>query len=140
MTGIDIAPTAVDAANVKFSSNPMISCHLQDFFTIQDTPLAGKFDGIWEHTCFCAIPPTMRSQYVTAAAVALKPNGLLLACFYLNPWDPEEDQTQGPPFGTSLAELEHLFAKYFDFLDSKIPEFTFPGREGKEVIQLLKKR
>ena len=51
-----------------------------DLFTL---PLAwnGRFDWVFEHTCFCAIDPARRAEYVRTVADALRPDGQLLAIF-----------------------------------------------------------
>ena len=58
-----------------------------------------------------------------------------------NPWDEgEEPAGGGPPFGVSIAELDQLFGPVFDRIDEKHPRSSFPGREGREIIWLLRKR
>jgi len=138
--GLDIAPTAVEKGSGLWVSNPKITIELSDFFMIDKSPHAGTFDGIWEHTCFCAIDPSMREQYVRSAVAALRPRGLLVACFYLTPWDPDEDQTQGPPFGSHLESLDELFSEFFFLEKEYLPPATFPGREGKEWLRILRRR
>lgn len=138
--GLDIAPLAVAQASLLWNSEPRLSIELGDLFKLEEGPLAGVFDGVWEHTCFCAIPPAMRKDYVRAVAAALKPGGCLLSCFYLRPWDPDEDQTQGPPFGTSEEELDNLFEERF-ILENQFPPLdTFPGREGRELIRKWRRK
>ncbi|RYD33586.1 MAG: methyltransferase domain-containing protein, partial [Verrucomicrobiaceae bacterium] len=86
VTGLDIAPLAVEAARKRLAALPnadatagVMTVELADVFTdCARPPLAGAFDAVWEHTCFCAIPPERRSDYVQAMASALKPGGLLL--------------------------------------------------------------
>lgn len=140
VVGLDIAPLAVEAASQLWSGNPQIVIELGDLFQFESHPQAGTFDGVWEHTCFCAIPPEMRPAYVKSVASALRPGGLLLACFYLTPWDADEDQTQGPPFQSSLAELDELFNEHFFLEKEHLPVETFAGREGKEWLRFLRKR
>ena len=45
-----------------------------------------------------------------------------------------------PPFGVSIAELDQLFGRVFDRIDEKHPRCSFLGREGREIIWLLRKR
>ena len=139
VVGMDIAPSAVDGAKVKWSDQPAINIELGDLFAMEHSSHAGQFDGVWEHTCFCAIDPSMRLKYVQSVAAALKPGGKFIACFYLTPWDEDEDQTQGPPFGTSREELDKLFGCDFMIDHEFVPQTTFPGREGKELVRILRK-
>ena len=140
VVGLDIAPLAVEQAQKLWLDNPRMIMQTGDLFTLCDGSLAGTFDGVWEHTCFCAIPPTRRKDYVQSVAAALKPGGRLVSCFYLRPWDPEEDQSQGPPFGSSLEELDALFGTHFILEKEFPPNATFQGREGRELIRQWRKK
>ncbi|MEO6846414.1 MAG: thiopurine S-methyltransferase, partial [Chthoniobacterales bacterium] len=96
----------------------------------------GVYDWVFEHTCFCAIDPARRNDYVKAVASALKAEGHLLAIFFLNP-DHDED---GPPFGVTLSELDEFFGPFFSLEREWRPTRCFPGRENREMVRLLKKR
>ena len=65
----------------------------------------------------------------------LKPGGLLVGVFYINPeMDPGET---GPPFGISTDELTALFAERFQVVESHVPAAAYPGREGRECVRVL---
>lgn len=133
VTGFDISPSAVKRAR----AHPTVGGerYVQgDFFALPPTQ-RGVFDVVFEHTCFCAIPPERREDYVSAVATALVPNGLLFAVFYLDPGlDPGES---GPPFGVTRAELDALFGPRFKMLREWVPPATYPGRESRETCRLL---
>jgi SAM-dependent methyltransferase len=116
---------------------PHISLKHGDFFQFAQQEGREAFDWVFEHTCFCAIDRDLRDDYVLAAHAALKPGGHLLAVFYLRPWAENEDQTQGPPFGTSEAELDQRFGSRFTVLESFVPEVSYSGREGRELLRLM---
>jgi SAM-dependent methyltransferase len=97
--------------------------------------MRGAFDGVFEHTCFCAIDPSQRPAYVEAVASALKPGGQFLAIFYLDPGNDSPDE--GPPFGVSIAELDRLFLPRFTLLREWLPQHAYPGREGREWLRLM---
>jgi SAM-dependent methyltransferase len=134
VVGLDISPSAVKAAK----AHPTVGGERYvpgDLFALPP-PLRGAFDVVFEHTCFCAIPPERRADYVSAVASALAPGGLVLAVFYLDPGlDPGES---GPPFGVTRAELDALFAPRFTLLREWTPSATYPGREGRETCRLLR--
>ncbi|HWB58886.1 MAG TPA: methyltransferase [Chthoniobacteraceae bacterium] len=132
--GIDIAPSAIRGAQ-SYPKVARENYQLADLFNLP-AEFTGRFDWVWEHTCFCAIDPAMRPRYAQSVAAALKPGGRLLAIFYLNP-DNDED---GPPHRVSLAELDSLFTDYFSLEREWLPAKTFPGREGREWMRLLVKR
>jgi SAM-dependent methyltransferase len=139
VTGIDISPLAIDRAR----QYPVVGqevYQIGDFFNPRQEDL-GQFQWAFEHTCFCAINPERRLDYVRAIAGALQAGGFLLAIFYLNPWDlGEEPPEGGPPFGVSIAELDRLFDPVFDRLEVLHPRSSYPGWEGREILRLLQRR
>jgi SAM-dependent methyltransferase len=133
VVGLDIAPSAVALAK----SEPTVGGERYmsgDLFALP-AKMRAAFDVVFEHTCFCAIDPALRADYVAAVAGALKPAGRLLAIFYLDPGlDPG---TSGPPFGVTREELDAFFSPRFTLLGEWPPAATYPGREGRELCRLL---
>ncbi len=132
--GLDLAPSAFAGVEAL----PNMRFVVGDLFALP-TEFSSAFDAVFEHTCFCAIPRERRDDYVQAVAKVLKPDGKLLALFYLNPRD-DSDPTLGPPFNATLDELDTRFAEHFTLLRSETPTAAFPGREGREVLRLLQKK
>ncbi len=129
VTGFDLSVTAIAQA----CANPPLgneSYVLGDLFDLPAS-LFGCFDWVVEHTCFCAIPPLRRLDYVRAITQLLKPGGHYFAIFYLTP-----EAEQGPPFGVTREEIGKLFDPAFKLLEEWIPARTFEGREGRELCQL----
>ncbi len=137
--GLDLSPTAVEAARGFPKIGPE-DFSVGDLFALGDDHL-GHYDWIWEHTCYCAIPPALRDDYVTAVHGALKPGGHLLGAFYLDPYDDEHQPGGGPPHGCTLDELSERFEKtgHFRILAATTPEQAFPGREGRERVVLMER-
>ncbi len=129
--GVDISPLAVETA----VTDKMI---LGDFIYSESSKWSEGLSGIWEHTCFCAIPPEMRSDYVSACARLLRPGGLLRGIFFLNP-DMDRGEN-GPPFGCPQAELFEHFSSDFEILESHIPLQTYSGREGRELFVEMRRK
>jgi methyl halide transferase len=139
VVGIDIAPSAILASQKTLLHQPRASVRREDLFALPKA-WRGSFDWVWEHTCFCAIEPTQRNAYVQAIAETLRPGGLLLAVFYLRPWDSEaENASLGPPYATSEIELDRRFAPRFEIIRTWSPEVTYPGREDREQMRLLRR-
>lgn len=92
-----------------------------------------RFPAMWEHTCFCAIHPGQRGSYAEAAAGLLDEGGILAGVFFLTPHDPGEEEP-GPPFATTVEELEKWFSPWFKLLDGWVPQRAYPGREGREWV------
>lgn len=128
--GLDIAPAAVARAKEHYPQ-------LAERFVCADLfEFRGQYDAIVEHTCLCALPPEWRTKYRDAVASLLKPGGLLVGVFFINPqMDPGET---GPPFGISPDELTTLFAERFQIVESQVPAAAYPGREGRENLRVLR--
>jgi SAM-dependent methyltransferase len=137
VVGLDLAPTAITQAKAladgaKAGSN--VNFIVGDFFHLPKK-LIRSFDWLVEHTCFCALPPELRSDYVLAAASALRTGGKIFGIFYLTP-----DVEVGPPFAISKEELSRLFDPHFSLLEEWVPKETFPGRENRELVRIMQKR
>jgi hypothetical protein len=83
---------------------------------------------VFEHTLFCAIPPTRRSDYMQALRGWLKPGGLYLAVNYMI-----TDDNGEPPFSTTTAELDAHFGEAFELL-RRWTTRSYESREGKELM------
>ncbi len=129
--GVDFAPAAVEAAASRALAErnaARFSC--ADF--LRDTP-SMEFDWVFEHTCFCAIQPEQRADYVRAVDRSLKPGGRYLAVNYLIP------DVQGPPFGTSREELLERFSGTFKLREEWMPR-SYSNRTYLELMMLWEKR
>lgn len=130
VTGLDIASTAIERAK-QFGGK--VDYILGDFFDLPEI-LKNKFDYMVEHTCFCAIEPNQRKNYVRSAWETLNSTGKLFGIFYLNP-----KVEEGPPFGVEVGELDLLFEPYFILKEEWKPLQCYEGREGKELIRIYQK-
>ena len=121
--GFDLAPSAIQLATEKTSvAGLTANFQLADF--LRDEP-PQKFDWLFEHTLFCAIQPGERDDYVRAALRWLRPGGNYLAVNYLIP------DTDGPPFGTTRAEILERFAPHFELRAEWVPR-SYPNRTNLE--------
>jgi SAM-dependent methyltransferase len=115
VVGLDIAASALDQA-CQFSVVGQETYLCGDLFDLP-AELTGRFQWVFEHTCFCVIEPRRRNDYVTAMIRALRPGGFLLGIFYLDPWDPgEAPPGGGPPFAVAPEELDSLFGAHFELV------------------------
>ena len=133
VTGLDIAPLALEKAR---SHAPVgrEQYLLGDLFAMP-SEFESSFNGIFEHTCFCAIDPARRGEYVEAVAALLQPGGTLLSVFFLDPGNDGD----GPPFGCTVEVIDRLFAPYFRMLEERSEIPTFPEREGRELLRLFER-
>lgn len=114
-----------------------------DLFAIPPTPL----DCVAEHTFFCAIDPSARPRYVETMAAWLRSGGFLVGNFFILS-DQEANalpalsltrEGEGPPFATTVDELESLLSPHFKRIvlrPSSQPEpERRPGMEWIGVFQ-----
>lgn len=133
--GLDIAPTAVAEARELYPhlTNRVVVGNLFD----PPREFRSAFDLVLEHTCMSALHPIMRADYRRGIDLTLRPGGLLIGVWFINPdLDPGEE---GPPYRFPVEELTKLFAKGYDVVDDYVPETTYPGREGRERVRVLRK-
>ena len=135
--GLDIAPLAIDEAR-SLDPQGKVNYQVMDFLNPKKED-AGSYDLIWEHTCFCALHPSMRSAYLHSVSTLLKSGGLVAGVFFI---DPEMDEgEEGPPFKVGTAELDEMWqASGFEILDAWIPTRGYEGRIGRERAMILRKR
>jgi SAM-dependent methyltransferase len=133
VVGLDLAPTAITLAQAQ----PPVGNERYQLGDLFQSPVSwqNRFDWVVEHTCFCALDPHLRPQYVEAVARTLKPGGYLLAVFFLNP----DIEGEGPPFGIAIPELDRLFASDFVLVQDWTPQRSYPRRVGRERMRLLQR-
>ena len=131
--GLDIAPIPIDSAK-RQKRVGRESYLLGDLFQL-DRSLRGSFDWVFEHTCFCAIDPSLRKEYVRAVDSALVKGGALLAIFFIEIEDPE-----GPPFPVTHEEIAQLFDPFFETTERWVPSMAYPGRENREEMRVMRRK
>jgi methyl halide transferase len=128
--GYDLAPSAIWLSVERTQAAGLqAEFRLADF--LRDEP-PFLFDWIFEHTLFCAIDLGERELYVQAVQRWLKPGGQYLAVNYLIP------DREGPPFGTTRAELIERFAPHFSLLSEWVPR-SYSNRTGLELMMWWRK-
>jgi len=136
VVGLDISPSAISGAK-EFPPVANETYVLANLFDLPQN-LCGRFDLVFEHTCLSALPPELRPDYVNAFHTALKPGGQVLAIFFLTPWD-EGETPEPPPYGVSVEQLDEMFSGKFELEHGWTPGKHYPGREGRELMRLLRK-
>ena len=126
--GFDFAPSAI-ALGQKLSTTMGISMQFlqRDIFGLPNE-FPASFDYIVEHTCFCAIRPEQRPDYVKMVRYILNPTGELIALFFVH------NRPDGPPFGSTVAEIIELFSSDFDTSNIRQVENSIASRQGEEYL------
>lgn len=135
VTALDLAPEAIRLLGLRLDPALPVTLRVGDLLhpsAEQSAALDGTFDGVAEHTCFCAIDPEHRPTYVERVAALLRPGGALFGAFL-------DFEGGGPPHGTNADELERLFGDRFEFeVFERAPEAY--GRSGRTQIQAVFRR
>ena len=135
VTAVDFAEEAVQemlALNEPETSMEVIQADLFDLPAF----MKAEFDYILEYTCFCAIDPQRRAEYINSVTNLLKPGGIYIALAF-----PIGGRTGGPPFVVTPDELvDPLNEMGFELVSREIPGDSVPGREGIEELLILKKK
>jgi thiopurine S-methyltransferase len=103
--GLDLSGEALREARRRHGPDrPELRWHQADLLDPEALRAAGLADGslqgVVEHTCFCALEPSRRPDYLRAVTQLLAPGSWLLGLFWCH------DQPGGPPFGSHPGELE----------------------------------
>jgi SAM-dependent methyltransferase len=122
VTGVDFAPSAIQGARQRHGDQ--VRWRQEDWFTLEDT-----FDGIFDHTCFVAMAPERRAEYLAHCVRRLRPGGLWLAGMFHTVTRPP-----GPPFALSLEEARRLAEVRFEILHLDHATRSHPRRAGREFL------
>jgi SAM-dependent methyltransferase len=129
VVGYDFSPAAVSAARALARRDGVdVAFEQRDIFTLGGEA-AHAFDGVWEYTCFCAIDPARRDEYVRTVAAILRPGGWFLGCFF-----PLRAVSAGPPFPVSRTEVRRRLGSRFTIERAQPPLRSARGRQGREWL------
>jgi len=134
VTAVDFAESAVKEMQAIDDPRASMEVMQADIF---DLPvfMDEEFDYILEYTCFCAIDPQRRTEYILSVTNLLKPGGIYIALAF-----PIGGRAGGPPFVVSPDELiGPLSERGFVLLLREVPKDSVPGRQGIEELIVLKK-
>ncbi|WP_018970023.1 methyltransferase domain-containing protein [Rubritalea marina] len=130
--GADISEFAVARARKEAPEN--VAFDQLDIFDLPGS-MHGSYEMVWEHTCFCAIAPEMRQQYVESMWQLLKPMGMVLGVFFVDP----NRGFDGPPFLLQRDEVMAAFSSHFVLEWDEEAATSYPGREGRERLMLFRR-
>ncbi len=139
VTGFDLAPSAVEEASALLALNrarARVLC--RDVFGLVPE-FEDSFDLVYDYTCYCAIPPHLRSAYAHTLAGILRPRGLLLHLTF--PMRAELVGKHGrPPHLITETDLHKSFDAHFELLRDLPAEHSVPQRVAAERWFLWRKK
>lgn len=124
ITLLEIAPAAAQQLKLKFRTVPEIKVLEEDFFKHQK-----QYDFIIEQTFFCAIPPSLRTAFITQINNLLQPNGIYFGLLF-----GKEFEKEGPPFGGNLENYREIFTPVFSSCSIKACLQSIEPRAGSELF------
>jgi len=134
VTGLEIAPSAITAANDYLQQSgvdPYRGKVIEgDFF--DSTVTTPEYDVGYDYTFFCALHPSMREDWAKAWARHIKPDGELVTLIFPVEAEPRDS---GPPFCVHPDAYSAVLTAngFLNTYLEKIPdEKSHAGREGKE--------
>ncbi len=127
VTGVDMAPSAIDWQRARFARENLAGNFLTaDALAYRpDAP----FDAVWEQTFLCAIHPHLRADWEAMVHASLKPGGSLFALFM------QKDEPGGPPYGCDLGAMRTLLpdARWI-WPEDALKAYPHPGLGGKAEL------
>ncbi|HET7874723.1 MAG TPA: methyltransferase domain-containing protein [Methylomirabilota bacterium] len=127
VVGFDFARAALaEAGRLARRDGVDVAFEQRDIFTL-GRDYGRAFDGVWEYTCYCAIDPRRRAEYMGVVASIIKPGGWFLACFY-----PVRTWGAGPPYPVGKEETRRLLAPRFRIEREFLPPRPVVRRAGQE--------
>lgn len=134
VTAFDFSTAALTAARALARRDRVdVTFEQRDIFTLPQSH-ARAFDGVWEYTCYCAIDPRRRREYVDVMRAIVRPGGWLLGCFF-----PLRAQTPGPPFKVSAAEIARVLRAGFRIERAFLPLRSVRPRQSREWMVLARR-
>lgn len=132
VVGFDFAETAIDRATVAAQSRNLSNIQFiqRDIFNLEHE-FDNSFDYIVEHTCFCAIDPLLRSEYVQVVKRLLSPEGCLIGLFYTH------NRPGGPPFGVKPKEILDYFKTDFKIISFEQATDSIDRRKNEEYLGIF---
>ena len=134
-TGLDIAPTGIAAARALY---PLLA----ERFVVADlfnppAEMRSAFEVVLEHTCMSGLHPSLRADYRRGIDLTLRPGGLLIGVWFINP--NLEPGDEGPPYPFRVSDLTALFSHGYEIIEDYVPDVAFESRVGRERLRVLRR-
>lgn len=120
---VDISIEAIRSFQKRVPDFSKENIHHQDFFDHE-----GQYDLIVEQTFFCALDPSLRSNYVKQMSQLLKSSGKLVGVLFNKEFGKDH-----PPFGGTDTIYKELFSKCFDIHVMEPCHNSIKPRLGSEL-------
>ncbi|RMH68638.1 MAG: methyltransferase domain-containing protein [Gemmatimonadetes bacterium] len=138
VTAVDFAPEPIESlARMAAEQGVTLEALQADIFELPEMHQA-RYDLILEYTCYCAIDPHRRPEYVQKMVTMLKPGGTFLGLFF--PLDKPLAEG-GPPYGVNPHQVITEFeATGLALHHQEIPTTSHPKRRNREILMEFRKK
>lgn len=127
VTAVDFSEVAIAQAKQKYGQIENLEFVQADTFQLP-AHMMNSFDLVFDHTHYCAINPSRRSELLTIWRKLLVDGGNLLGIFF------SMDTRSGPPYGGSEWELRKRLHKKFQPIYWNRCHNSHPRRLGREFL------
>lgn len=126
VVGLDHAESALAAARAAHPAT-RVSWQSGD---VRAMRFERGFDRVWEYTCFCALAPDSRRDYLRRVRASLHAGGVYWGMVFSSVPRPES----GPPFQIGPGPFQRLLATFFEVVEfeRQTPRSVKP-RRGTEI-------
>ncbi|KAJ3388083.1 hypothetical protein HDU92_001628 [Lobulomyces angularis] len=140
--GLDFSSIAIDQALEKVKNSDIdasnnlgkIDFCSGDFFKFNY--FDKTFDFVYDYTFFCALEPSLRTEWGKKMAELISDGGLLVTLMF----PIMEFSEDGPPYPVSLEAYQQVLVENFELvLHEKVVE-SFPGRQDRENLAVWKRK
>ncbi|KST66772.1 methyltransferase domain-containing protein [Mastigocoleus testarum] len=126
--GFDFSASAIEDAQIIADTAGTSARFMQrDIFDLS-AEFENYFDYVIEHTCFCAINPQKRFDYVNVVNSILKPEGEMIAVFFTH------NRPGGPPYGIAPAQIKQYMHRSFETISLRPVINSVPKRIDEEYL------
>jgi len=135
VTAVDFSNIAIENMKKYCNKNDIkMSILKMDIFKL-NSKFKKYFDIVIEYTCFCAISPVLRRDYLQVVYDILSPEGKFAALLF--PID--KTTTDGPPYAIEIDYIVPLISSYMNLVEINIPINSVPMRQDREIFVLYEK-
>ncbi|CAO3617293.1 unnamed protein product [Cunninghamella blakesleeana] len=134
MIGLDMSKTCIKVCKQKHPNAADLNYEfiLGDFFDFQIPD--GGFDLAYDYTFFCALDPSMRSNWARRYGEIIKSGGTLICLMF-----PLQEKEGGPPFSVSVEAYQEALSSNFEMVFIK-DAIGHESRLGREKISIWKRK
>ncbi len=133
VTAVDISPLALERAKKLYGHMENLTFLEADLFDLPRS-FDKSFDVVFEHTCYCAINPSLRADLVKVWNRVLAEGGHLMGVFFTF------EKRQGPPFGGTEWELRQRLKNNYQPIFWGRWQKSVRNRQGKELFIYCNKK